>query len=145
MDLPLQGVQIGDDNVQVNLFLRGPAARSAYVSQVRRIALEVPADSTLGARFLDLMAAAATCREASERLVLIVDGLDEDRGVTGDEDSYSIAALLPAVPPAGMWIVVAGRPYLPPPADVADSHPLRDAAIVHTGIWTAEPCVRWTW
>ena len=64
------------------------------------------------------------------RLVLVVDGLDEDRGVTTGPDAYSIAALLPSRPPAGLLIIVAGRPDPPIPADVPDDHPLRDPAIV---------------
>ena len=64
------------------------------------------------------------------RLVLVVDGLDEDRGVTTGPDAYSIAALLPARPPAGLRVIVAGRPDPPVPADVPDDHPLRDPAIV---------------
>ncbi|MEV8228415.1 hypothetical protein AB0P41_20545 [Streptomyces sp. NPDC079167] len=43
------------------------------------------------------------------RFVLVVDGLDEDRGVTTGPDGHSIAGLLPRVPPHGMRILVAGR------------------------------------
>ena len=46
--------------------------------------------------------------------MLVVDGLDEDRGVTTGPDAHSIAGLLPADPPAGMRVIVAGRPE---PAD----------------------------
>ena len=63
-------------------------------------------------------------------LVLVVDGLDEDRGVTTGPDAYSIAALLPARPPAGLRVIVAGRPDPPLPADVPNDHPLRDPSIV---------------
>ena len=62
--------------------------------------------------------------------VLVVDGLDEDRGVTTGPDAYSIAAFLPSRPPAGLRVIVAGRPDPPVPADVPDDHPLRDPAIV---------------
>lgn len=64
------------------------------------------------------------------RLVLVVDGLDEDRSVTTGPNAYSIAALLPARPPDGLRIIVAGRPDPPVPADVPDDHPLRDPGIV---------------
>ena len=67
-----------------------------------------------------LTKAAEECRP----LVLVVDGLDEDRGVTTGPDAYSIAALLPARPPAGLRVIVAGRPDPPIPADVPDDHPL---------------------
>ena len=54
--------------------------------------------------------AAQACAAQGERLILVVDGLDEDRGVTTGPDARSIAALLPHDPPAGMRVVVAGRP-----------------------------------
>jgi len=62
--------------------------------------------------------------------VLLVDGLDEDQGVTGQPDAHSIAALLPAVPPENTRVIVAGRPDPPVPADVPPRHPLRDVNIV---------------
>ena len=77
-----------------------------------------------------LTRAAEERHRAGQRLVLVVDGLDEDRGVTTGPDAYSIAALLPARPPAGLRVIVAGRPDPPIPADVPDDHPLRDPAIV---------------
>ncbi|WP_333754119.1 trypsin-like peptidase domain-containing protein [Streptomyces sp. IBSBF 3352] len=70
--------------------------------------------------------AAAVCRARGERLVLVVDGLDEDRGT----DGFSIAALLPERPVAGMRIIVTGRPNPPLPPDVSEHHPLRDATTV---------------
>ncbi len=76
--------------------------------------------------------AAELCRERGERLVLLVDGLDEDRGVTTGPDAHSIAALLPARPGAGLRVVVAGRPHPPVPADVPGHHPLHDPGIVRT-------------
>lgn len=66
------------------------------------------------------------CQDRGERLVLLVDGLDEDTG----PDSYSVAALLPAEPAADMRVVVTGRPNPPIPGDVPDHHPLRDSAIL---------------
>lgn len=80
---------------------------------------------------LDLLAqAAAACQEAGGRLVLVIDGLDEDRGVTIGPHAQSIAGWLPANPPSGMRVIVAGRPDPPIPDDVPDWHPLRDPAIV---------------
>jgi hypothetical protein len=64
-----------------------------------------------------------------ERLILVVDGLDEDRGV-GGPDAYSVAALLPANPPTGMRVVVAGRPDPPIPDDVPRWHRLREPGII---------------
>ena len=80
-------------------------------------------------RLLD--AAAAACAGRGQRLALVVDGLDEDLGVTNRPDAHSIAALLPALPPPGVRIIVSGRPDPPLPADVPPGHPLRRAGIVH--------------
>lgn len=85
-----------------------------------------------------LQDAAMLCQDRGERLVLIVDGLDEDRGVVAGPDAHSIAALLPAPPVFGMRIVVAGRADPPLPADVPDDHPLRDDSIVRK-LGTAAP------
>jgi hypothetical protein len=83
-------------------------------------------ESTRDAHLLtQLGEAAAVCRARGERLVLVVDGLDEDRGA----DRHSIAALLPARPVAGLRIVVASRPNPPLPPDVPEGHPLRDPAV----------------
>ncbi|GIE77340.1 hypothetical protein Aph02nite_32900 [Actinoplanes philippinensis] len=90
-------------------------------------------EATRDGVFLDLLReASAFCRERGERLILVVDGLDEDRGVTTGADGHSIAALLPAEPPDGLRIIVAGRPDPPIPSDVPDRHPLRDPGIVRT-------------
>lgn len=77
-------------------------------------------------------AAARACAERGERLVLLLDGLDEDRGVTTGPEAHSIASLLPARPESGMRVLVAGRLNPPPPVDVPEDHPLRDPAIVRT-------------
>ena len=80
---------------------------------------------------LELMSqAAAKCHDDGGRLVLVVDGLDEDRGVTTGPAAHSIAGLLPAGPPSGMRVIVSGRPSPPVPDDVPDWHPLRDPAII---------------
>jgi hypothetical protein len=83
------------------------------------------------AYLLSLLAqAAGMCQSAGGRLVLVVDGLDEDRTVAKGPHGHSIAGLLPADPPAGMRVIVAGRPNPPVPDDVPDWHPLRDAAVI---------------
>ena len=74
--------------------------------------------------------AAEACAAQGERLILVVDGLDEDRGITTGQDAHSIAALLPHDPPAGMRVVVAGRPDPPIPDDVPGWHRLRDRGII---------------
>jgi tetratricopeptide (TPR) repeat protein len=77
-----------------------------------------------------LKLAAESCIKAGERLALVVDGLDEDRGVTVGPDAHSIAALLPSRLPHAVRIVVAGRSDPPVPKDVPHGHPLRDRGIV---------------
>jgi hypothetical protein len=87
-------------------------------------------EATREAFLLDLMSqAASACQDAGGRLVLVVDGLDEDRGTTAGPDAHSIAGLLPASPPAGMRVIVASRPAPPVPDDVPGWHPLRDPRI----------------
>ncbi|MFD7842460.1 hypothetical protein ACFV4K_05945 [Nocardia sp. NPDC059764] len=57
--------------------------------------------------------------ELGHRIVLLVDGLDEDRGRT------SIASLLPKNPGPGLRVLVSGRPNPGLPLDVPANHPLR--------------------
>ena len=114
--------------------------RKAFVDNVLEQLAEVlehrglPAgltDSTRDAHLAGMLsAAAAACRQSGERLVLLVDGLDEDRGVTVEPESYSIAATLPRHPPAGLSIVVSSRPEPPLPPDVPEDHPLRGRCLV---------------
>ena len=117
----------------------GQSNRAAFVDVVLEQLAEVtgnpvPAsltDATQEAHLLDLLEEAAmACQARDQQLVLVVDGLDEDRGVTTGPESHSIAALLPARLPAGVSVVVTGRPNPPLPPDVADSHPLRDPRII---------------
>ncbi|MGW5747473.1 hypothetical protein [Amycolatopsis sp. NPDC003861] len=74
--------------------------------------------------------AAERCEAAGERLLLVVDGLDEDRGFRVGSRAHSIAALLPARLTQTMRVIVAGRPNPPLPSDVASTHPLRDPLYV---------------
>ncbi|MET8853478.1 hypothetical protein [Amycolatopsis sp. NPDC004625] len=88
---------------------------------------------TREAHMLGLLTDAAhACEDRGEPLVLVVDGLDEDRGVTTGPDAHSIAALLPAELPPGLRVIVSSRPQPPIPPDVPDHHPLRDAGIART-------------
>ena len=95
---------------------------------------DLPPMLTAGTRDAHLLGmleqAARACAAQGERLILVVDGLDEDRGVTTGPDASSIAALLPHDPPAGMRVVVAGRPDPPIPHDVPGWHRLREPGIV---------------
>ena len=91
----------------------------------------VLAEATREVYLLDLLSqAAVACEDTGKRLVLVVDGLDEDQGMTSGPGVNSIAGLLPADPPAGMRVIVTGRPHPPVPADVPDQHPLRDPTTI---------------
>ena len=70
--------------------------------------------------------AAARAGRSGRRLVLIVDGLDEDCGSLPGSGLPSIAASLPRRPPDGLRVIVAGRPDPPLPDDVTTEagHPL---------------------
>ncbi|MGW0709252.1 hypothetical protein ACWD4G_25410 [Streptomyces sp. NPDC002643] len=70
--------------------------------------------------------AARVCEERGERLVLLVDGLDEDRGVTTGPAAHSIAGILPSRPEFGLRVIVSGRLNPPLPSDVSHDHPIRD-------------------
>jgi len=88
-------------------------------------------ETTREAYLLNLLTRTARALDAyGELLVLVVDGLDEERSVTAGPGAHSIAGLLPGDPPAGMRVIVAGRPNPPIPDDVPDWHPLRNPAIV---------------
>ncbi|MGW5052555.1 NACHT domain-containing protein [Actinokineospora sp. NPDC004072] len=85
-------------------------------------------ESTRETWLLQLLADAAEAHLAQgERLVLVVDGLDEDRGFDLSPDAHSIAALLPR---RGIRVIVACRPDPGLPVDVAREHPLRTSALV---------------
>ncbi|MEU8433810.1 hypothetical protein AB0F18_12950 [Streptomyces sp. NPDC029216] len=68
--------------------------------------------------------AARASAERQRRLLLIVDGLDEDADV--GLDGQGIAGLLPKDPPYGMRVIVTGRPHPRVPVNLAPDHPLRD-------------------
>jgi len=90
--------------------LSGPSARDAYRRELLR-------------------QAAARLESAGERLVVVVDGLDEDSGTAPESLVPSIASLLPRHLDYGMKIIVAGRPHPPIPADVPADHPLRTCPV----------------
>lgn len=75
-------------------------------------------------------------REAAEHLapdgrtlLLIVDGLDEDRSAS--VGGPSIAALLPEQPPPNVRVLVTSRPCPGLPADLPGTHPLRSCDPIH--------------
>ncbi|MFF8767447.1 hypothetical protein ACF07Q_23245 [Nocardiopsis dassonvillei] len=69
--------------------------------------------------------AAVTSVMNGRKLLLLIDGLDEDVG--GSLDGESIASLLPPRPYPGLVVLVGRRPHPPLPDDVPPDHPLRHA------------------
>ncbi|AQP48491.1 hypothetical protein BW730_14220 [Tessaracoccus aquimaris] len=81
--------------------------------------------------FQDLLSEAGdNCRRKGQSLLLLVDGLDEDKGTEG-----SIAAALPPTLPVGVKVVVASRTM--PRLDVPYDHPL--ATPLHSRELKASP------
>ena len=80
-----------------------------------------------GQRVRLLKKAARQLDAAGERLLLVIDGLDEDRGAP-PAGQTSIASLLPRRPPTGTRILVTSRPHPGIPTDVPD-HPLRHSHV----------------
>ncbi|WP_369148963.1 caspase family protein [Streptomyces sp. R44] len=87
-----------------------PASSSLYSGAMER----------LRSQLLDT--AARKAQQEGRRLLLVVDGIDEDRGPASGLPS--IASLLPGNPPPGLRVLVTGR-ELPLPDDVPAGHPLR--------------------
>ncbi|MCY0947659.1 hypothetical protein [Streptomyces antarcticus] len=73
-------------------------------------------------------AAARACYKRHRRLLLIVDGLDED--ADAGLEGQGIAGLLPKHPPHGMRVIVTGRPNPRVPVRLVSDHPLRNPGIV---------------
>jgi hypothetical protein len=76
-----------------------------------------------------LRSAAGSAEEVDRKLVLVVDGLDEDQSQFSQSRLPSIASLLPVDAPSALRVIVAGRPHPPLPTDVPDNHPLRACPI----------------
>ncbi|MGW8743760.1 hypothetical protein [Streptomyces sp. NPDC055794] len=129
------------DSVHVLAFfitarLAGRSDRTAFLSMLQQQLRAYLEDSDLdcdgyGGFHDALRRAAERALGRGQRLVLVVDGMDEDSGVESAFAGYSIAGLLPATPPDGLRVIVAGRPNPPVPGDVAHGHPLRASHISH--------------
>lgn len=77
-----------------------------------------------------LESAAARAMSRGNRLVVVVDGLDEDDvGAVPGRGRPSIASLLPRNPPAGVRFLVTSRPDPGLPDDVPADHPLKTGPI----------------
>src|SRR5690242_2026986 len=72
-----------------------------------------------------LEAAAARVAARQQRLVLVIDGLDEDVGRLPGTGLPSIASLLPRNPDPAVRILITSRPHPGIPDDVPAGHPLR--------------------
>ncbi|MGY4960576.1 trypsin-like peptidase domain-containing protein [Streptomyces sp. 900105245] len=75
--------------------------------------------------------AAQRLNERGERLLLVIDGLDEDEAASPGSRLPSIASLLPPKPPANVRVLVTSRPHPELPSDVAPDHPLRHLRVRH--------------
>ena len=69
--------------------------------------------------------AAQRVAERGQRLLIVVDGLDEDQGAKPGSGLPSIASLLPERPQEAVRVLVTSRPHPGIPDDVAGDHPLR--------------------
>ena len=114
--------------------LAGQADSDAFteemVEQLAVIADEPTAQATTPSgrdreriRLLEL--AARRVGEGQERLLLVVDGLDEDEGARPASGKPSIASLLPRRPAGNVRVLVTSRPHPGIPDDVPGGHPLR--------------------
>jgi tetratricopeptide (TPR) repeat protein len=106
------------------------AFTDALIEQLAALVGEAPRTAREGGtrwgHALRLLNDAATrCGEAGRRLLLVVDGLDEDTSRAAGADRPSIASLLPRRPPPGVRVLVASREHPPLPDDVPGNHPLR--------------------
>ncbi|MGH3194583.1 MAG: NACHT domain-containing protein [Streptosporangiaceae bacterium] len=72
-----------------------------------------------------LEAASSRLAEHGDRLLLVVDGLDEDQGGRPEGGPPSIASILPVRPPAGIRVLVTSLDQFDLPGDVDLGHPLR--------------------
>ena len=88
--------------------------------------------------------AAAQAEERARRLVVVVDGLDEDEaGASPPRGRPSIASLLPRRPPPGVRFIITSRPDPGVPDDVPSGHPLRTCIPRHLPVsWVAEDVER---
>jgi hypothetical protein len=93
------------------------------------------AGARVGAWLSRLESAAARAGERARRLVVVLDGLDEDDvGAAPARGRPSIAKLLPHSPPCGVRVIVTSRPDPGLPDDVDNDHPLRTCAIRHLAV-----------
>jgi hypothetical protein len=109
----------------------GDTFLDAMIEQLRAIESvgdrsPVAAGARVGAWLSLLATAAAQAKERGRRLIIVVDGLDEDdAGASSPRGGASIASLLPRRLPRGVQVIVTSRPDPGVPDDVPYGHPLR--------------------
>lgn len=125
----------------------GQQLRDLLRHQRDKLLQELPRDAKGWARLLDRAAANSAAHD--KKLLLVVDGLDEDAAWTNQawaeddpaadrDEAYSvapggsIAALLPAHPGPDLRIIVSTRWSRPPSGDLPVDHPLRRRAYYRT-------------
>lgn len=104
-----------------------------------------PAAGARVGTWLHLLAVvSAQAEERGRRLVVVVDGLDEDdAGAAPPRGRPSIASLLPRRPPPGARFLVTSRPDPGIPDDVPSGHPLRTCIPRYLQVsWVAEDLKR---
>ncbi|MFH9420731.1 helix-turn-helix domain-containing protein [Streptomyces sp. NPDC017529] len=100
--------------------------RKIMIEQLSRHARNRPSNATDEATLLTLYKEASQKSVAlGRRLLLVIDGLDEDAGEC--RRRQSIASLLPQQPYPGLRVLVSRRWHPPLPGDVRQDHPLRHA------------------
>jgi hypothetical protein len=133
--------------------LYGQADGDAFLdAMIEQLDALCPADGQSppvpGARhgvWLSLLAgAAARAQERGRRLVVVVDGLDEDEaGASPPRGRPSIASLLPRRPPPGARFIITSRPDPGLPDDLPSGHPLRSCIVRRLLVsWVAEDVER---
>ncbi|MFC7830739.1 hypothetical protein [Streptomyces sp. NPDC057375] len=106
-------------------FVRVVGEQLASAAGLRRPPAVDPEAPDLGPLY---EAAAGARAKRHRRLLLIVDGLDED--ADADQKGCGIAGLLPKHPPHDMRVIVAGRRHPHVPLDLVSDHPLRNPGVV---------------
>jgi tetratricopeptide (TPR) repeat protein len=103
----------------------------AQIAGLTRI--EIPSDiQGCIAQFKRLIdVAAAQTRLEGKRLVILVDGLDEDQSPYYTTKKQSVAASLPESLPPNVRVIISSRFNLLLPTDVPDIHPLRNSKFTH--------------
>jgi Trypsin-like peptidase domain len=119
--------------------LAGHADSNAFIDAItaqlaelvdRELTATLPTTARYGHALALLDEAARRLSERGQRLILLVDGLDEDQSLA--LGLPSIASLLPrrssyraGLPPTEVPVIVTSRPHPGMPGDVAADHPLR--------------------